>query len=122
MAEAVGQLRPGPGGAVWHWPGSEIRVTIRGACAPRGRGSATGPELVQDTEVVGMTAKAHDRIVVESQKVGQPAREGEILEIIEASYGTRYRVAWGDGHESTFRPTAGSARIVSAARVATTRK
>jgi hypothetical protein len=63
-----------------------------------------------------MTAKARDRIVVESEKVGRPAREGEILEIIEASYGTRYRVAWDDGHESTFRPSAGSAQIVPAAR------
>jgi hypothetical protein len=61
-----------------------------------------------------MTTKAHDRIVVESEKVGRPAREGEILEIIEASYGTRYRVAWDDGHESTFRPRAGSAQIVPA--------
>ena len=59
-----------------------------------------------------MTAKAHDRIVVESEKVGQPAREGEILEVIEASYGTRYRVEWDDGHESTIRPAAGSASIV----------
>ena len=31
-----------------------------------------------------MTTKAHDRIVVESEKVGRPVREGEILEIIEA--------------------------------------
>jgi hypothetical protein len=61
-----------------------------------------------------MTARTHDRIVVESEKVGRPAREGEILEIIEASYGTRYRVAWDDGHESTFRPSAGSAQIVPA--------
>jgi hypothetical protein len=68
-----------------------------------------------------MTAKTHDRIIVESQKVGQPVREGEVLEIIEASYGTRYRVAWDDGHESTLRPS-GSARIVPAAKVATTRK
>lgn len=59
-----------------------------------------------------MTAKAHDRIVVESEKVGQRAREGDILEVIEASYGTRYRVAWDDGHESTIRPAAGSATIV----------
>ena len=63
-----------------------------------------------------MTTKTHDRIVVESEKVGRPAREGEILEIIEASYGTRYRVAWDDGHESTFRPSAGSAQIVPAAK------
>jgi hypothetical protein len=63
-----------------------------------------------------MTARTHDRIVVESEKVGRPAREGEILEIIEASYGTRYRVAWDDGHESTFNPSAGSAQVVPAAK------
>lgn len=68
-----------------------------------------------------MASRTHDRIVVESQKVGLPAREGEILEIIEASYGTRYRVAWDDGHESTFRP-GGSARIIPGAKVGTTRK
>jgi hypothetical protein len=66
-----------------------------------------------------MTATVHDRIVVESERVGQPTREGEILEVIEATYGTRYRVAWDDGHESTFRPTAGSATIIPAP---TTRK
>lgn len=69
-----------------------------------------------------MTTKAHDRIVVEAQKVGQPAREGKILETIQASYGTRYRVAWDDGHESTFRPSGGTARIVPAANVAKSRK
>lgn len=61
-----------------------------------------------------MTGKVGDRIVVESERVGQPDREGEILEIIEASYGTRYRVRWEDGHESTVRPSAGSARIIAA--------
>jgi len=59
-----------------------------------------------------MTARVGDRIVVESEKVGQAAREGEILEVIEASYGIRYRVRWDDGHESTIRPSAGSARTV----------
>jgi len=60
-----------------------------------------------------MIARAGDRIVVESQKVGQAAREGVILEVIEASYGIRYRVMWDDDHESTIRPSAGSARIVA---------
>ncbi len=59
-----------------------------------------------------MAIKQRDRIVIESEKVGRPAREGEILEVIEASYGTRYRVAWDDGHESTINPAAGSAQIV----------
>lgn len=59
-----------------------------------------------------MVTKVGDRIVIESEKVGQPDREGMILEIIEADYGTRYRVLWEDAHESTIRPGAGSARIV----------
>ena len=61
-----------------------------------------------------MAVKQRERIVIDSDKAGQPAREGEILEIIEASYGTRYRVAWDNGHETTIRPAAGSAHIVHA--------
>jgi hypothetical protein len=64
--------------------------------------------------VIGMASKTRDRIVVNSEKVGQKAREGDILEVIEASYGTRYRVMWDDGHESTFAPAAGSARVIRA--------
>ncbi|HEY6057096.1 MAG TPA: DUF1918 domain-containing protein [Candidatus Limnocylindrales bacterium] len=63
-----------------------------------------------------MTAKIGDRLVVESEKVGHPTREGEILEVIESPLGTRYQVRWDDGHESTFRPTGGSARIVPAGK------
>lgn len=63
-----------------------------------------------------MVAKVGDRIIVESEKVGQREREGTILEIIEASYGTRFRVRWDDEHESTFRPAAGSARTVHPAK------
>jgi len=61
-----------------------------------------------------MTAKAGDRIVVESQKVGQAARQGEILEVIPATFGIRYEVLWSDGHRSTFSPSGGSVRIVEA--------
>ena len=39
-----------------------------------------------------MAAQVGDRIIVESQKVGGAAREGEILVIPEACYGTRYRL------------------------------
>ena len=59
-----------------------------------------------------MSTKAGDRIIIESEKVGKPAREGEILELIKSTLGLRYRVRWADGHESTFVPAAGSARIV----------
>ncbi len=59
-----------------------------------------------------MIGKVGDRIVIESQKVGTPAREGVILEVIEASYGIRYRVHWDDDHESTIRPAGGTARVI----------
>jgi hypothetical protein len=61
-----------------------------------------------------MKTKTRDRIVVESEKVGRPAREGDLLEVTETPYGTTYRVAWDDGHESEFRPSAGSARVIRA--------
>jgi hypothetical protein len=54
------------------------------------------------------TARKGDRISVDSQKAGEPARQGTILEVVQHDYGTSYRVAWDDGHESTFRPTAGT--------------
>jgi len=59
-----------------------------------------------------MNVHVGDRIVVESEKVGTPAREGEILEVMESATGPRYRVRWDDGHETTFWPHAGSARIL----------
>jgi hypothetical protein len=63
-----------------------------------------------------MTAKHSpgDRIGVDSQKAGEVPRQGTILEVIERDYGTSYRVAWDDGHESTFRPTAGTVHPVEA--------
>jgi hypothetical protein len=53
-------------------------------------------------------ARKGDRISVDSQKAGEPARQGKVLEVIRHEYGISYRVAWDDGHESTFRPTAGT--------------
>jgi hypothetical protein len=60
-----------------------------------------------------MTASARpgDRIRVDSKKAGEPAREGEILEVIERAYGISYRVRWDDGHESTIRPTPGTVDV-----------
>jgi hypothetical protein len=57
-------------------------------------------------------AKAHDRIVIESERVGQPPRTGEILGVTQSPFGPSYDVRWDDGHESSFRPAAGSARII----------
>ncbi|MEW6224433.1 MAG: DUF1918 domain-containing protein [Chloroflexota bacterium] len=65
-----------------------------------------------------MIGKAGDRIVIESERVGQHVREGEILEVFESPLGANYRVRWDDGHESEIRPSAGSARFVAAAKPA----
>lgn len=59
-----------------------------------------------------MIAKAGDRIIIESERVGQRDREGEVLEVFESPLGVNYRVRWDDGHISEIRPQAGSARIV----------
>jgi hypothetical protein len=60
------------------------------------------------------TGKAGDTIVVESEQVGQPTREGEIVEVIQGALSVRYRVRWTDGHESIFTPGGGAARIRAA--------
>jgi hypothetical protein len=59
-----------------------------------------------------MQAKPGDRIVIETEKVGQRVRAGEIVEVTESPFGTNYRVRWDDGHESEIRPKAGSADII----------
>jgi hypothetical protein len=61
---------------------------------------------------ISMEAKRGDRIVVGSQQVGTPSREGEILEVIEGAVRVAYRVRWADGHESVFTPSVGSASIL----------
>lgn len=60
-----------------------------------------------------MEAKMGDRIEVESERVGQPMREGVVLEVVSSASVVRYRVRWADGHESVFFPSAGSMRIIA---------
>jgi hypothetical protein len=60
-----------------------------------------------------MEGKVGDRLIMESERVGQPDREGEILEVRSVGSTVRYRVRWDDGHETTLTPTAGSVRIAS---------
>jgi len=66
-----------------------------------------------------MVAKIGNRIVVESEQVGTPPREGEILEVVEGAVSVRYRVRWSDGRETVFTPGGGSARILPGAKKAT---
>jgi uncharacterized protein DUF1918 len=63
-----------------------------------------------------------DRVTLESERIGQAAREGEILEVLGAGEGVHYRVRWEDGHESTFFPSVGSIAIVPKATKARVRK
>jgi hypothetical protein len=62
--------------------------------------------------------KVGDRVIVESERIGRPAREGEILEVLGAGEGVHYRARWEDGHESTFFPSAGSVTIIHKAKEA----
>jgi hypothetical protein len=57
-----------------------------------------------------MEAAIGDRIVVESEKVGQASRVGIVEEIL-SSDPLCLRVRWDDGHSSVVAPTAGAARI-----------
>jgi len=60
-----------------------------------------------------MDVKTGDRIAVETERVGQPPREGEVLEVIEGHTMVSYRVKWDDGHESSFTPAAGSVTVLA---------
>ena len=53
------------------------------------------------------------RIAVETERVGQPEREGEVLELIQGAGGLSLRVRWTDGHESIFSPAAGAVRVLT---------
>lgn len=59
-----------------------------------------------------MTAQAGDRILVESERAGQPGRSGVVEEVLATSP-PRYRVRWDDGHTTTVVPAAGALRIAS---------
>ncbi len=63
-----------------------------------------------------MVTNVGDHIIVESEAVGQPTRDGEILEIIRGEVSVSYRVRWQDGHETIFTPSGGSAKFVPAKR------
>jgi hypothetical protein len=52
-----------------------------------------------------MRARPGDEIIVRSHHVGQPAREGEIVEVRGENGGPPYVVRWdADGHEGLFYP------------------
>jgi hypothetical protein len=46
-----------------------------------------------------------DQVVVESRKIGEHRRIGEVLEVLKAPGTEHYRVHWDDGHETIFYPS-----------------
>jgi hypothetical protein len=50
--------------------------------------------------------QAGDRVQTRHRR-GQPAREGEIIEVLGAPGHERYRVRWDERHESILYPTDG---------------
>jgi len=51
-----------------------------------------------------MKANVGDRIVVRGHQVGNPNRDGVILEVHGADGGPPFVVRWSDGHEGMFFP------------------
>lgn len=49
-------------------------------------------------------ARAGDLIAIHGHRVGEIARVGEILEVLDPGGREHYRVRWDDGHESIFTP------------------
>lgn len=51
-----------------------------------------------------MEAHPGDILIIDSKTVGQPARQGTILEVHEPGGQPPYRVRWDDGHEALTYP------------------
>jgi hypothetical protein len=52
-----------------------------------------------------MQASVGDRIIIRGHRLGEPDRDGEVLEVRGPDGGSPYLVRWGDtGHETLFFP------------------
>jgi hypothetical protein len=68
-----------------------------------------------ELEVDAMAVSAGDRIVVESEKVGQQSRAGVVEEVLQ-EHPQRLRVRWDDGRTTIFSPSSGAARFTSGSK------
>jgi sRNA-binding protein len=75
---------------------------------PPAKAAAPGASSTGATQL----ASPGDVIVVDSMKVGSPAREGEVLEVIRGPVTVSYRIQWTDGHQTLLTPSGGNARVV----------
>ena len=65
---------------------------------------------------MAMDARKGDRIVMDSDKVGVPTRQGEILKVTAHEPHPEFRVRWDDGHITEIRPSGASYRILGRAK------
>jgi hypothetical protein len=65
-----------------------------------------------------MDAHVGDRIILDSDKVGVAARQGEILEVRPHETHVEFQVRWDDGHVTEIRPSGASYRIVAKTKAA----
>jgi hypothetical protein len=92
----------------------KMQATKKAPAAKTAKGSVARRSSPEGSTSTG--AKPGDVIVIESEKVGSPPREGEVLEILHGRISVSYRVRWQDGHESVIAPGAGNTSIVPAQR------
>ncbi len=55
-----------------------------------------------------MKLKVGSRIKAEAESTERRPRTGVIEEVVSEAPAARYRVRWGDGHESIYAPAAGA--------------
>jgi len=76
------------------------------------RASSRSATPVKRSSTRAAPARRGDLLVIDSTRVGSPAREGEILKVIAGEWRVSYQVRWADGHETLISPVAGTAHIV----------
>jgi hypothetical protein len=87
---------------------SAVATDGESVLAPMARSSQTSMlDLARSKESVMDKTKAAevgDLIVITGHRVGETEQVGEILEVLGEPPSERYRVRWGDDHESVFYP------------------
>jgi hypothetical protein len=88
------------------------KTSTKNAGAKTAAKPASKKSAAKKTAAAPATGGVGDVIVIESEKVGSPPREGEVLEVVQGQVSISYLVRWADGHQSLIAPGAGNTRIV----------
>lgn len=63
-----------------------------------------GAIVEENVEVLSVQANVGDQLIVEGKHVGDPRREGEVVEVRGDAGGPPYLIRWSDGHEGLTWP------------------